>query len=201
MFVKLLIIFKTFINIYSLKEFIMHTFKILPIASIIILSLVMSFTGCSKKNEKKSGEESPVAGVINSEDGVNTGTVARTLELNGDSDSSKAGVLQTVYFPLDSADVDDSTKATLTANAAFLKLNSNIKVQVEGHCDERGGVQYNLALGEKRAKSVKDFLIALGISAKNISTISYGKERPIALDHDEAAWAKNRRANFVITAK
>lgn len=181
----------------------MLTFKKPLAASLITLSLIISFAGCSKKNEKKSGEDSPVASVIEgAEDATNLGaTGPRTLEMNGDSDSGKAGMLQTVFFPLDSSEIDESTKAVLVANAAYLKANSNIKVQIEGHCDERGGVQYNLALGEKRAKSVKDFIVALGISAKNITTISYGKERPLALDHDDAAWAKNRRANFVVTAK
>lgn len=172
-------------------------------ASLILLSLTLGFTGCSKKNEKKSGEDSPVAGVINdSENQPNLGASGvRSLEMSGDSDSGKAGNLSTVFFPLDSSEIDGSTKTTLEENASYLKANQNIKVQVEGHCDERGGVQYNLALGERRAKSVKDFLVALGVAAKRVSTISYGKERPAALDHDESSWAKNRRANFVITAK
>ena len=82
-----------------------------------------------------------------------------------------------------------------------MKANAAVDVQVEGHCDERGGKQYNLALGERRAKTVRDQLVALGVPAKRISTISYGSERPSAEGGDESAWAKNRRANFVITAK
>ena len=89
----------------------------------------------------------------------------------------------------------------MQANADFLKSNTKVDIQVEGHCDERGGRQYNLALGERRAKAVRDYLVALGVESKRISTISYGNERPISEGHDESAWSKNRRANFVVTAK
>ena len=123
------------------------------------------------------------------------------LELNGDSDSNKAGGLQTVFFGFDSSTLDGSAKDAMKANADFLKANAKVDVQVEGHCDERGGRQYNLALGERRAKSVRDYLVAMGVEAKRISTISYGNERTLAEGHDESAWSKNRRANFVITAK
>lgn len=124
-----------------------------------------------------------------------------TLELNGDSDSGKAGPLQTVYFSFDSSSLGSETRAMLEANALFLKENSNIDIQVEGHADERGGIQYNLALGERRARSVKDYLVASGVSSSRVSIVSFGKERPMEFGHDESAWGKNRRANFVITAK
>lgn len=126
---------------------------------------------------------------------------ASNVEVNGDSDSGKAGALKTVYFDFNSAVLTGSTKSTLDANAAFLKDNTSVQVQVEGHCDERGGVQFNIALGEKRAASVKSYLVAMGIDAARISTISYGKERPVAFGHDDSAWSQNRRGNFVITAK
>jgi peptidoglycan-associated lipoprotein len=124
-----------------------------------------------------------------------------TLELNGDSDSAKAGGLMTVYFPFESSELNKETKETLRTNADYLKANTNVDIQIEGHTDERGGRQYNLALGERRAKSVKDYLTALGVNSKRISTISYGSERPKAEGSDETSWAQNRRANFVITAK
>ncbi len=121
------------------------------------------------------------------------------LKLNGDSDSGSAGSLQSIYFAFDSASLTEEAKATLKTNAEYLKAQTAVNVQVEGHCDERGGVQYNLALSERRAKSVKDFLVALGVKANRIATIGYGKERPVDLGHDEANWAKNRRGNFVVT--
>ena len=82
-----------------------------------------------------------------------------------------------------------------------MKSNPSVMVKIEGHCDERGTIEYNLSLGEKRAKAAKDFLIDLGIDAGRISTISYGKERPVDPGHNEAAWAKNRRAAFTVTSQ
>ena len=113
-------------------------------------------------------------------------------------DSGRAGALNTVYFAFDSSALSTSTRRTLSANAEFLKNNPKASIQIEGHCDERGGVQYNLALGERRAMAVRNYLSALGISTSRMSTISYGKERPLAFGHDEESWSKNRRANFVI---
>jgi peptidoglycan-associated lipoprotein len=164
-------------------------------ASMLILTI--SLVGCSKKNEKKSSDD-PLASVVNSDA---TNENGRTLEVNGSSDLNKAGQLQTVFFDLDSADISGSTKDSLNSNAEYLKANGSIKVLVEGHCDERGGTQYNLALGEKRARSVKDYLTALGVDSKRIETKSLGKESPIDFGHDEAAWGKNRRGAFVIIAK
>ena len=83
----------------------------------------------------------------------------------------------------------------------WLKDNDEVTIQIEGHTDERGGHQYNLALGENRARVVQDYLVALGVSAANIAIISYGKEKPISYGHDEGSWSRNRRANFVVTAK
>ena len=104
-------------------------------------------------------------------------------------------------YPFDSNEITADASATLKANAEFLKNNKGIKVQVEGHCDERGSIQYNLALGEKRAKATRDFLAAEGVESARISVISYGKEKAVAYGHDDAAWSKNRRSNFVITEK
>lgn len=122
------------------------------------------------------------------------------LKLNGDSDSNSAGGLQTIYFAFDSASLTQEAKNILKVNAEYLKAQASVKVQIEGHCDERGGVQYNLALSERRAKSIKDFLAALGVKGNRITTIGYGKERPVDLGHDDNAWGKNRRGNFVVTS-
>ncbi len=149
--------------------------------------------GCAS-NKPKNAQDDGALGA----DGANNGL---TLELNGDSDSNKAGGLQTVYFGFDSSNLDSETKEAVKSNADYLKANANVDIQVEGHCDERGGRQYNLALGERRAKAVRDYLVALGVESKRISTISYGSERPKAEGSDESAWSQNRRANFVVTAK
>lgn len=124
-----------------------------------------------------------------------------SLELNGSSDNNTAGGLNTIYFDYDSSDLTASAKSTLEANAEFLKKNDNVDIQIEGHTDERGGHQYNLALGERRARSVKKYLVALGVNEARVSIVSYGKEKPVAFGHDAEAWSQNRRANFMVTAK
>lgn len=149
--------------------------------------------GCASKKPTNAQDEGATAS-----NGANAGL---TLELNGDSDSNTAGGLQTVYFDFNESSLTSDTTETLKKNADYLKANTTVDVQVEGHCDERGGHQYNLALGERRAKAVREYLVAAGVAAKRISTISYGKERPVSEGHDDASWSKNRRANFVVTAK
>jgi peptidoglycan-associated lipoprotein len=149
--------------------------------------------GCAS-NKPKNDQDAAANGA----NGANGGL---TLELNGDSDSNKAGGLQTVFFGFDSSNLDSSTKQTLKNNSDYLKANKNVDIQIEGHTDERGGRQYNLALGERRAKAVRDYLVALGVESKRISTVSYGSERPRAEGSDESSWSQNRRANFVVTAK
>ncbi len=109
--------------------------------------------------------------------------------------------LKDVFFDYDKASVRDDQKAALNDNIGWLKVNTAAKVLLEGHCDERGTAEYNLGLGERRAKAVKDYLIAAGIAADRISTISYGKERPFVLGHDESAWKWNRRGHFVIQGR
>jgi len=108
--------------------------------------------------------------------------------------------LQDAYFDYDKSDVRSDAQATLTQDATALKSIiadfPNAAVTLEGHCDERGSAEYNVALGEKRSSSAKDFLVQLGISADKLKTISYGKERPACTDHDEACWQKNRRVHF-----
>ena len=116
-------------------------------------------------------------------------------ELNRDSP------LQPVFFSLDSAELDEAGRATATANAELLRKNPRWIVTIEGHCDERGTAEYNLALGEQRAIVVKTYLVSLGVSPDRIRTVSYGKEFPFNPGHNEAAWANNRRAHFVITSK
>ena len=109
--------------------------------------------------------------------------------------------LNPLYFELDSSDIPAEGRAALDANAAVLKRYVAWVVTIEGHCDERGTAEYNLALGERRAVAARAYLVSLGIGADRLRTVSYGKEFPFDAGHDEAAFAKNRRAHFVITAK
>lgn len=158
----------------------------------ILLTLAFIITGCASDSGKKTGGESVMEEAADA---------ASALELNGSSDDSTAGPLKTIYFDFDSTRLSAAAKDTLNNNAMFLKGVEAIDIQIEGHADERGGQQYNLALGERRAKAVKRYLETLGVNSARISVISYGKEKPNAFGHDESAWSKNRRANFVITAK
>jgi peptidoglycan-associated lipoprotein len=119
----------------------------------------------------------------------------RTLD-----DLNRNSPLQPVFFTLDSSDVDDAGRETIAANAEILKKNPKWVVTIEGHCDERGTAEYNLALGERRAIAVKTFLVSLGISPDRVRTISYGKEFPFDPGRTEEAMSKNRRGHFVITS-
>ena len=106
-------------------------------------------------------------------------------------------VSESVYFAFDSALLSEQAQQILSSKADYLRTYSEVMVTVEGHCDERGTDAYNIALGERRAEAVKNFLVDLGISANRLNTISYGEERPVALGQNEVSWAKNRRAQFV----
>lgn len=105
--------------------------------------------------------------------------------------------LEDAFFDFDDFSLRQDAKAALEIDGKYLEKNSGTKVVIEGHCDERGSVEYNLALGEKRARAAKDYLVSYGVSGNRLTTISYGKERPFDTGHDESAWAKNRRAHVV----
>jgi peptidoglycan-associated lipoprotein len=116
-------------------------------------------------------------------------------------DLNRSSPLKAVFYELDSSELSAEGQKILDQNAALLKRYPNWTVTVEGHCDERGTAEYNLALGERRAITARAYLVSLGIPADRLRTVSYGKEFPFDPGHDEAAFAKNRRAHFVITAK
>jgi peptidoglycan-associated lipoprotein len=103
------------------------------------------------------------------------------------------------YFDLDKADLRADSRSALTETAGFLKSYPQIKVMLEGHCDERGSTEYNLALGDRRAQAAKDFLVSLGVASDRMQTVSYGKERPFCNEHQEQCWQQNRRAHFAMT--
>ncbi len=116
-------------------------------------------------------------------------------------DLNKNSPLKPAFFDLDSSDLTASAQRALDENAALLKRYASWSITVEGHCDERGTAEYNLALGERRAIAARAYLVSLGIPADRLRTVSYGKEFPFDPGHDESAFSKNRRAHFVITAK
>jgi peptidoglycan-associated lipoprotein len=151
--------------------------------------LALSASSCKSPKTTADGDD---ASAISEED-INADAAS--------SDEGKAYGLQTIHFGFDSATLDSSAKGILKSNAGVLKDKQSVKIQVEGHCDERGGIQYNIALGERRANATRAYLIEHGVKADRITVVSYGKEKPIDSGHDEDAWAKNRRANFRITEK
>jgi peptidoglycan-associated lipoprotein len=104
--------------------------------------------------------------------------------------------LQRVHFDFDQFTLSAEARDVLAGNAAYLQANSSVSVRIEGHCDERGSDEYNLALGERRAQAAKDYLVSLGVAAGRLQTISYGEEMPLDASNNEDAWAKNRRAEF-----
>jgi len=113
-----------------------------------------------------------------------------------DEERWKAGVFD-AYFDYDKADLRPDVRAALSKTADFLKSNPGIKVTVEGHCDERGSTEYNLGLGVRRADSVKQYIVSLGVSADRVNTTSFGKEKPFCTESNEACWQQNRRGHFV----
>ena len=143
-----------------------------------------------KAEEEKRVEEERLK-----EEGEITPQVAREAE------TKAVPQLDDIHFDFDKSDIRADSREILQKNADWLQNNPDIKIQIEGHCDERGTAEYNLALGERRAMSTKKYLISLGISADRIYTISYGEELPIDPNHSEDAWSKNRRAHFLVITK
>jgi len=113
----------------------------------------------------------------------------------------RLGLLAEVHFDYDKADVRESDRPLLTKNAEVLKRFDFLKVTIEGHCDDRGSVEYNLALGERRAKAARDYLVSLGVPGDRLKTVSYGKEVPLCQQASEDCWARNRRAHPTVTGK
>jgi peptidoglycan-associated lipoprotein len=128
------------------------------------------------------------------------GTGARSTTPPAPSEFRETPNLKDVFFDFDRYDIRPSDAKVLDTNATWLKTNDNL-VLIEGHCDERGTNEYNLALGERRAKATMNYLVGQGVQANRVTIISYGKERPTCTEHSEACWAKNRRAHFLVKAR
>ena len=165
--------------------------------TLLCTAALIALAGCSKKPPAKLPPAPPA------ETTAPTPPPAQSEVGNTTVPGSRADFLQqagtdTVHFATDSSDLDSEATATLTKQAAWLQKFPNVRVTIEGHCDERGTREYNLALGDRRANSAKNFLINNGVAASRISVISYGKERPVATGSDEEAWAQNRRAVTVV---
>jgi peptidoglycan-associated lipoprotein len=133
--------------------------------------------------------------------GSGAGTAGATAARVSPREFGENAALRDVNFDYDKYDIRPADAKILDANAAWLKTNARSLLLIEGHCDERGTPEYNLALGERRAKAAMSYLTALGIQANRISIVSYGEERPLCKEHGEACWAKNRRAHFLVKSE
>jgi peptidoglycan-associated lipoprotein len=166
--------------------------------SLLVSGLAVLFiAGCTtpKKADNAAG-----AGATGGADSSAQTPVVSDKDIANDplgSDGGKIPGLNTIFFEYDQARLTADARKKLADNAAWIKSHAGFTVQIEGHTDARGSVEYNLALGERRAKSVKSYLESIGVESKRMTVISYGKEKPIAEGDTEAAYSKNRRANFV----
>jgi peptidoglycan-associated lipoprotein len=185
----------------------------------LLMTAVLTVTACGKKKAPIARPTAPPPPATASTDTapsrpptapepVRDATIVPPEPVHDDAISSaslddlnRTSPLRPVFFDLDSSDLSTEGQHVLDGNAALLKQHATWAITIEGHCDERGSAEYNLALGERRALSARAYLISLGLSADRLRTVSYGKEFPFDPGHDESAYAKNRRAHFVITAK
>jgi peptidoglycan-associated lipoprotein len=171
------------------------------IHSMAVALVVVAFTGCSSTGDKKDGE---VAVEDRGDAGLDSGAVATgvgsgygDLTVESLSDPNSPLSQRVIYFEYDSSEVASQDRPLVEAHAAFLAANPEIKVAVEGHADERGAREYNIGLGDQRAQSVRRMMEFQGVSPAQISTVSFGEEKPAVEGHDESAWSMNRRVELV----
>jgi peptidoglycan-associated lipoprotein len=160
--------------------------------------IVALSSGCTKPKKTDTNGDAAAAGSGGETSGEMPAIADKAIGTDSQgSDSGNISGLNTVFFEYDKANLSGDARKKLAANAEWIKSHNGMTVQIEGHTDERGSVEYNLSLGERRAKSVKAYLEGLGVEGKRMTIISYGEEKPLVTGEGEAAWAKNRRANFV----
>lgn len=179
----------------------------------LVASVSLFNTGCAKKPVDSAGNGEavsvPTTVTPSSTPTRDTGDTAGIYEPIDSGESSVSSEIKIsegrthegllpIYFDFDKSNVRDDQKERLVGNAAFIKANRNMKITIEGNCDERGTNEYNIALGERRAQAAKKYLINLGVSPDVLYTVSYGEERPLLFGHDEYSWSQNRRDDFVI---
>jgi peptidoglycan-associated lipoprotein len=165
----------------------------------VILGLVLA--GCSSKKKPGPGEggAGSNAGGVGSEGMGGAGGSSLAKFQKGTLGNGEQGPLSDIHFDYNDYTVRPQDNDILHSNADWLQKNSNSRVQIEGHCDERGSEEYNIALGAKRAQAAKDYLQTLGIAGERMSTISYGKELPLCTEHTDDCWEQNRRDHFAVT--
>ncbi len=184
------------------------------LASLIALALVIALAGCHPKRKpalaapgadqlrrrplrarRTPRTEGPDVQALEGEDATTGSDIADTSSLTS---SGEGGPLADIRFDYDSATLSDAARATLDSHAVWLQSHRDTHVTVEGHCDARGTVEYNLALGDQRARAARDYLVSLGVAAERLRAVSFGKEQPVDPAATEEAYAKNRRAHFAV---
>ena len=158
----------------------------------LIAVAALSLSACGGGTATKPEVEDKSVGVESTGTGAATGVEGKAVDAKPDPLSKRR-----VHFAFDSSAVDDEGRATIEAHAAYLAANKSVKMVLEGHADERGSREYNLALGERRAQAVERMFKVLGVSADRIKNVSYGEEKPLAMDHNESAWTLNRRVEII----
>ena len=164
------------------------------VVAVAFIALVA--TGCSSKKKGSELEGQGSTGLSDESLGT-AGGGSLALAQAGRGGAEDTGPLHDVHFDYDSFELDEPSRQTLQENAQWLKDHPSVRVEIEGHCDDRGTVEYNLALGAKRAAAAKNYLVALGIARDRMTTISYGEELPLCHEETEECWSRNRRAHFV----
>jgi peptidoglycan-associated lipoprotein len=182
---------------------------------LFMVACAAMIAGCTSKELTKGNGEAPAQNV-SSEGQQKTNNISSTGQQNNNAGNAglknseeqnmatssamknQKGYLEDIHFDFDKSNIRQDDRKILSRNAAYLSKNKNVKIAIEGNCDERGTAEYNMALGERRADEAKQYLVNLGISGKRITTISYGSEKPLDPGHDEDAWAKNRRDHFAV---
>jgi peptidoglycan-associated lipoprotein len=185
--------------------------------TVLILSCLTLASGCRgrKQNPPKTGADLPVTSTVpvpapapapDPEPAMDDAPAPTPDPLDGDLDSvneylRRQGLLGDALFDYDRAELSEEAREQLAKNARFLTGNSRFALTLEGHCDERGTDEYNLALGERRAQTAKGYMVSLGVPASRLTTLSYGEERPVCADTDESCWRQNRRAHPAVTGR
>jgi len=171
---------------------------LIVLALVLIVPGLLMTTACSTSKKKTDSDKGPLS---QPKDPKNKSEVVKrdgdTTPTTPMDEKTRRFVNEDVYYAFDSSTLDAAAQGVLKSKAEYMLTNSNAAITIEGHCDERGTSEYNMALGQRRADSAKKYLTNMGVSASRMNTVSFGKERPVEPGHNEAAWSKNRRAHFV----
>ena len=180
---------------------------------VLFLAVALAITGCPKKKPTAPPTDTLTTSTTSVPPTVEVATPSQAQNIDQTPDpfagdilaaqrtAEEKGLLGDVYFDFNKDELKPEARERLSKNAEFLKAHPDFQLTIEGHCDERGTNEYNLALGERRAAAARDYVVSLGVAGSRLRTISYGEERPLCSDSNEGCWQLNRRAHFLITGR